>query len=90
LFATVACLGAGDQRVRFENSTGGVVIPVKTKYDIPEIAAATSGIGEPFGFSYSVASKNTRKPVTPNSLFELGSISKTFTASLASFAQQER
>jgi beta-lactamase class C len=87
LFAIAASLAAGHQRVRVENSTNGIMIPVTTKYDIPRIAAAASGIGEPYGFSYSVASKNTRKPVTPNSLFELGSIIKTFTASVASFAQ---
>ena len=89
LFAIAASLAAGHQRVRVENSTDGIVIPVTTKYDIPRTAAAASGIGGPYGFSYSVASKNTRKPVTPNSLFELGSISKTFTASLASFEQKE-
>jgi len=46
--------------------------------------------GGPYTYSYGAASKNTRKPMTSNTLFELGSISKTFTASLASFAHKER
>ena len=38
-------------------------------------------------YSYGVASKSTGRPVDPETLFELGSISKTFTATLATYAQ---
>ncbi|MEE4572674.1 class C beta-lactamase [Pseudomonas alliivorans] len=38
-------------------------------------------------YTYGKASKDTAQAVTPDTLFELGSISKTFTATLATWAQ---
>jgi beta-lactamase class C len=89
LFAIAASLAASDQGVRTESFADSIVIPVTNKYDVPGMAVAVSVTGGPYIYSYGAASKNTRKPVTTNTLFELGSISKKFTAGSASFAQQE-
>ena len=42
--------------------------------------------GEPHYFSYGLASKEDGRRVTPETLFEIGSVSKTFTATLAGYA----
>ncbi len=57
------------------------------KYKIAGMAVSIAAGGETYIFDYGVASAATRKPVTHNTLFEIGSISKTFTATLASYAQ---
>ncbi|MBB1599576.1 class C beta-lactamase [Variovorax sp. UMC13] len=54
---------------------------------IPGLAIAVTVDGRQHFFNYGVASKKTQRPVTRDTLFEIGSISKTFTATLASYAQ---
>ncbi|WP_336292932.1 class C beta-lactamase [Cronobacter dublinensis] len=66
-----------------------VVKPLMAQYQIPGMAVAVSVNGETHFWHYGVASKETRKPVDEKTLFEIGSLSKTFTAALASYAQQE-
>ncbi|EOC1316102.1 beta-lactamase [Cronobacter turicensis] len=66
-----------------------VVNPLMARYQIPGMAVAVSVNGETHFWHYGVASKATRKPVDEKTLFEIGSLSKTFTATLASAAQQE-
>ncbi|CCJ88531.1 Beta-lactamase [Cronobacter turicensis 564] len=66
-----------------------VVNPLMAHYQIPGMAVAVSVNGETHFWHYGVASKATRKPVDEKTLFEIGSLSKTFTATLASAAQQE-
>jgi beta-lactamase class C len=64
------------------------VLAVMQKDRIPGMAIGLVKQGEQSRiFTYGVASKETRKPVTNDTLFELGSITKTFTGTLASYAQ---
>jgi len=60
--------------------------PLLKKYNISGMAIAISLNGENYFYNYGVASKETKQPVTNATLFEIGSISKTFTATLASYA----
>lgn len=72
---------------RLEPMVGAIIGPLMTEHGIPGMAA---GLVTPEGhhvFPYGVASQATGAPVTPETLFEIGSISKTFTAVLASYAQ---
>lgn len=60
--------------------------PVIAEHDIPGLAAALTIDGRVYFFSYGVAAKDGGQPVDENNLFEIGSISKTFTATLAAYA----
>lgn len=61
--------------------------PLLEEYDVPGIAVAVTADGKQYFFNYGVASKESGTPVTKDTLFELGSISKTFTATFAAYAQ---
>nr|AMP47510.1 classC-AmpC [uncultured bacterium]AMP47529.1 classC-AmpC [uncultured bacterium] len=64
-----------------------VIRPLMSQYQIPGMAVALSVDGQHTFYNYGVASKATGQAVTPTTLFEIGSLSKTFTATLASYAQ---
>lgn len=63
------------------------VRPVLAQHEVPGMAVAVTVDGKTMFFNYGLASKQPAKPVTEHTLFELGSISKTFAATLASYAQ---
>ena len=67
--------------------TDAAIKPVMEKNGIPGLAVGISINGENHIFTYGVLSKSTEKPVTPQTLFELGSISKTFTVTLSTYAE---
>ena len=52
------------------------------------MAVALTIDGQSHFFNYGVASRETGTPVSEQTLFEIGSISKTFTATLALYAQE--
>ena len=75
-----------DGRGRIERMVAQTVEPVMQQYGIPGMAVGIIIKGQGYVYDYGVASKAGR-PVTRDTLFEVGSISKTFTATLASYAQ---
>ncbi|WP_407310114.1 class C beta-lactamase [Pseudomonas sp. nanlin1] len=60
---------------------------VIAQYDIPGLAIAVSVNGQQHFYNFGVASWETQQAVDESTLFELGSVSKTFTATLAQYAQ---
>src|SRR3546814_9285079 len=57
------------------------------EYSVPGMAISVTDHGQQKFYNFGIASKATRKPVTSDTLFEIGSVSKTFTATLAAYAQ---
>lgn len=79
---------ADDQQNRISQTVTRAVQPVMAKDDIAGMAVGIIDGDQHYVFNYGVASTETRKPVTRDTLFELGSVSKTLTATLASYAQE--
>ncbi|RKE39959.1 beta-lactamase class C [Paraburkholderia sp. BL23I1N1] len=78
---------ADDQQNRIGQTVTRAIQPVMAKDGIPGMAVGIVDGDKHYVFNYGLASTETRKPVTGDTLFELGSVSKTLTATLASYAQ---
>ncbi|SEE15579.1 beta-lactamase class C [Pseudomonas frederiksbergensis] len=89
LAVCVALLASGQcvAQDQIETVVNAAVQPVMQAQAVPGIAVAVTVNGKPHYFNYGVASKESAQPVTENTLFEIGSVSKTFTATLAAYAQ---
>ncbi len=63
--------------------------PLLQRYNVPGMAVGITLNGQHYFVNYGVASKQSQQPVRNNTLFELGSVSKTFNATLAGYAQAQ-
>jgi len=74
---------------RIEETVNAVIQPLMKQQDISGMAVAITHNGQRRFFNYGVAVKDTKKPVTDQTLFEVGSISKVFTTTLGAYAQAQ-
>ncbi|MBV4507511.1 beta-lactamase [Pseudomonas sp. BW13M1] len=67
----------------------GVIPPLMREQGIAGMAVAVYANGQSHFFNYGLADKASRQAVSRDTLFEVGSVSKTYTATLAALASAE-
>jgi beta-lactamase class C len=82
-------LHAAETPAKLTAAVDAAVRPLLKTHDVPGIAVAVTIDGKQYFFNYGVAARDTGRPVTQDTLFEVGSVSKTFTALLASYARTQ-
>src|SRR3546814_10918290 len=86
----IACgTTTGFAQERVEDTVNAVIQPLMKQQDIAGMSVAITHNGERHYFNYGVASRDTKQAVTDQTLFEIGSVSKTFTATLGAYAQAQ-
>ncbi|MBI1772209.1 MAG: beta-lactamase [Burkholderiales bacterium] len=70
-----------------KRATDEAILPIMKTYAIPGMAVGIFVDGKQYVFNYGLASKSEKTAVTDNTLFEIGSISKTFIATMTTLAQ---
>ncbi|MFJ4143597.1 class C beta-lactamase [Pseudomonas sp. NPDC089734] len=78
---------AADETPDFDQTVQDEARSVMQQYNIAGMSIAVTDNGQQRFYHYGVESRATQAPVTGDTLFELGSISKLFTATLATWAQ---
>lgn len=82
-----ACNASGVSRAQVAQITSAAVKQVMDKNQIPGVTVGVIIGEQTFVFNYGLASVRDQLPVGDSTIFEIGSISKTFAASLASYAE---
>ena len=77
------------QRDVIKHTVDRTIEPLMAKNGIHGMAVGVVFEGHAYVFDYGMASIEPKRPVTADTLFELGSVSKTFTATLTSYAQEQ-
>ncbi len=72
----------------FAEQTRDAFQPVMEEYDIPGLVVGITRNGKHEFYAAGVASRADNRPATPDTLFELGSISKIFNVTLAALAEE--
>lgn len=73
----------------FQKMAAKTFAPVIAEYDIPGLAVGLTWQGRDFVYTTGLADREAGTPVTDGTLFELGSISKSFNVTLAALAETQ-
>ncbi|WP_244158057.1 class C beta-lactamase [Phytopseudomonas flavescens] len=72
----------------FQARTAEIFATLTARYDVPGLALGVTWKGKHYLYTQGMADRTTGIAVSPATLFELGSMSKTFNATLAALAQE--
>jgi beta-lactamase class C len=89
LCCLTTALHASDDAGKIAAAVDRTFRPLIKDHDVPGLAVGVTAGGKQHFFYYGVASKQTGAAVNADTLFEIGSISKMFTATLAGYAQAQ-
>jgi hypothetical protein len=70
------CHTAGGEKADVESIVTKAVQPLMQREGIPGMAVAIACTGQSYVFNYGLASRATGKPITDDTLFEVGSVRK--------------
>jgi beta-lactamase class C len=87
LFLPTCGRATDNEKADVETIVAQTVRPLMEHEGIPGMAVGIVFSGRSYVFNYGTASRATGKSVTNDTLFEIGSVSKAFTATLVSYAQ---
>nr|O05465.1 RecName: Full=Beta-lactamase; AltName: Full=Cephalosporinase; Flags: Precursor [Psychrobacter immobilis]CAA58569.1 beta-lactamase [Psychrobacter immobilis] len=78
---------AADANDRLEQEVDKQAKQLMAQYQIPGMAFGIIVDGKSHFYNYGLADKQRNQPVSEDTIFELGSVSKTFAATLASYSE---
>ncbi len=82
----ISSFASGAQDAPLTAIVDGAIQPVLKEYRIPGMAVAVLKDGKAHYFNYGVANRESGQRVSEQTLFEIGSVSKTLTATLGAYA----
>lgn len=96
IFLSLACFASSilvspvafaDDAARVSRAVEPVIARLMAQYAVPGMAVAISVQGRAYVSNFGVASQESGQPVTDSTIFEIGSLSKTLTATLGAYAE---
>lgn len=82
----ISSFASAAQDVPLATIVDGTIHPVLKEYRIPGMAVAVLKDGKAHYFNYGVANRESGQRVSEQTLFEIGSVSKTYTSTLGAYA----
>nr|WP_279007145.1 FOX/MOX family class C beta-lactamase [Aeromonas jandaei] len=82
----ISSFASAAQDVPLATIVDGTIQPVLKEYRIPGMAVAVLKDGKAHYFNYGVANRESGQRVSEQTLFEIGSVSKTYTSTLGAYA----
>lgn len=81
--------GAQTCAVAIEKAVAGEVAEIRKQHDVAGMVVAVVADGKRWVYPFGVSAKDSQKPTTGDTIFEVGSVSKVFTSILVGYAQAQ-